>query len=361
MALGQNNISIATVQQAIGVYSTSSLGALIAKAKTGGAGNIVIGHYLDENLNIVYIYSAMAFYIYETRASNGNRYDGVLIPGAEPHWNRWSNKMPAEWVIESGAMILRLKRNALNTNGGYDFRLHDFRGYDHSALTPEFTCNSTFSATGGAVTIEWYLHMHQIKLPDLITHILVEATIGSATESNLIPLADIIDGELVSAYSVDFTGIFATSGSITAYASSSTGTKLATIANIVPTLNFAISHVVQYGYLSRVVGAPLDMNVFISGEITVPTGSGNIELPSGGTSISGITIAVVASSMSYTSVWFNLYLEQTGETDKYVGAYYVQANSMGITTNINNISVVLNSSISPGDNLAFKITSLTYS
>lgn len=119
MALGNTNISIATVQGAIGVYSTSSLGALIAKALSGGVGGY-------------------AFYIYETRASNGNRYDGVLIPGAAPHWNMYSNKIPAEWFNDAGAgnvLNLRLRRNALNSNGGYDFRLHDFREYEHSAVT----------------------------------------------------------------------------------------------------------------------------------------------------------------------------------------------------------------------------------
>ena len=118
MALGQTNISIALVQQAIGVYSTSSLGALIAKAKTGGVGGY-------------------AFYIYETKDSNGNRYDGVLIPGAEPHWNMYSNKIPAEWFNDAGngnTLNLRLRRNILNSKGGYDFRLHDFRGYEYSSV-----------------------------------------------------------------------------------------------------------------------------------------------------------------------------------------------------------------------------------
>lgn len=119
MALGQNNISISLVQQTIGVYSTSSLGALIAKAKTVGVGGY-------------------AFKIYETRSLDSNNvYDGTLIRGEKPHWNMYSNKIPAEWFNDAGAgnvLNLRLKRNALNANGGYDFRLHDFRGYENSAV-----------------------------------------------------------------------------------------------------------------------------------------------------------------------------------------------------------------------------------
>lgn len=118
MALGNTNISIGLVQSTIGVSSTGSLGGLIAKASTGGVGGY-------------------AFYIYETRGDNDNRYDGALIQGAKPHWNMYSNKIPAEWYNDAGGgnvLNLRLKRNPNNANGGYDFRLHDFRGYEQSGV-----------------------------------------------------------------------------------------------------------------------------------------------------------------------------------------------------------------------------------
>ena len=135
MALGNENISVSLVQSTIGVYSTSSVGGLIAKAKVGGVG----WTYTDEYGHTITI-PPMAFFIYETRDANWNRYDGVLIPGAEPHWNMYSNKIPAEWFNDAGAgnvLNLRLKRNALNANGGYDFRLHDFRGYEHDINAAE--------------------------------------------------------------------------------------------------------------------------------------------------------------------------------------------------------------------------------
>lgn len=122
MALGNNNISVALVQSTIGVSSANSVGGLIAKASIGGNGSGILGYN-------------SAFKIYETRSLNSNIYDGTLISGAEPHWNMYSNKIPAEWFNDAGAgnvLNLRLKRNASNPNGGYDFRLHDFRGYEQS-------------------------------------------------------------------------------------------------------------------------------------------------------------------------------------------------------------------------------------
>ena len=77
MALADNNISVSVVQNAIGVFSTSSVGGLIAKALSGGVGGY-------------------AFYINETYGTTGRR-DGVIIPSAKPHWNMYSNKIPAEW------------------------------------------------------------------------------------------------------------------------------------------------------------------------------------------------------------------------------------------------------------------------
>ena len=113
MALGQNNISIGLVQNTINVHSTSSLGGLVSLAQSGGFGGY-------------------AFYINETYGTTGYR-NGYLIANAKPYWNMYSPKIPAEWFCNPTGFVLdlRLKRNALNENGGYDFRLHDFREYEH--------------------------------------------------------------------------------------------------------------------------------------------------------------------------------------------------------------------------------------
>ena len=144
MALGINNISIGLVQNTINVHSTSSLGGLVALAQSGGVGGY-------------------AFYIWETRAQNSNRSDGVLIGGAVPYWNMYSPKIPAEWFCNPTGFVLdlRLKRNALNENGGYDFRLHDFREYEHSidfAPKPDLQTSSleVWEGTTIPVTARFY-------------------------------------------------------------------------------------------------------------------------------------------------------------------------------------------------------------
>lgn len=234
MAVGQTNISIALVQQAIGVYSSNSLGALIAKAKVGGVGGY-------------------AFYIYETRASNGNRYDGVLIAGAEPHWNIWSRYIPAEWAPVSGVLILRLKRNALNPNGGYDFRLHDFRGYDHTALRPEISAPSTFYKPFGNATISFQIRLHQVLIDH--THVLVAVTIGTQTKTVLLPKTAIEEGANITHYDVEFTNVSTQSGgTIRAYSSTDAGTELVDLQNLFGIFSFEL---VQNPYIevTTIVGS----------------------------------------------------------------------------------------------------------
>lgn len=182
MALGQNNISIAAVKAAgVGVGS-NSLGDLVAKASIGG----VAGY---------------AFYIYETRASNGNRYDGYLIPNAKPYWNMWSNKIPARWFCDAGnnfTLNLRLPRNAANPNGGYDFRLHDFRGYEHSDIVhemPVLMLGDLEVWEGQTIDVTARFDKKQLDLSEAnrtggpITHYLLRFTIGSNDYiSTIIPI-----------------------------------------------------------------------------------------------------------------------------------------------------------------------------
>lgn len=341
MALGQTNISVAVVQSAIGVTSTSSVGGLIAKAASGGVGGY-------------------AFYINETYGTTGYR-NGYLISGAAPHWNMWSNSIPAEWDYSNGTMELRLKRNALNPNGGYDFRLHDFRGYDHNAVQPQLSVATTFNFTGGVGDISWLAHFHQIKMPADITHILVKVTIGAQVKTYNMPLADIIDSTpSIQGYTLNFTGVSETSGTLQLFASNAQATEVATLGNIVSTRSFTVNHVSQYAYLSRQVAAPQDDYVTLFGNITVPSGSGSIQLAAGTTTLSGITIRFTASSQYYDTIYFDLYLAMQGETDTYVGSYYVSADAMPINTDLTDIYVELPQALIGGDQLAFKVMNMTY-
>lgn len=342
MALADNNISVSVVQNAIGVFSTSSVGGLIAKALSGGVGGY-------------------AFYINETYGTTGYR-NGYLISGAAPHWNMWSNKMPAEWDYSNGTMELRLKRNALNPNGGYDFRLHDFRLYDHTAVQPQLSVASSFNFTGGTGDISWLAHFHQIKLPDDITHILVKVTVGAQVKTYNIPLADIIDSTPeIQGYSLNFTGVSETSGTLQLFASNSQATEVATLTNIVSVKNFTINHLAQYAFLSRGVAAPYDPDIMVAGNIIVPSGTGNIQIAAGTTELTGITIRFTGQSTVYSTVFFELYLQQTGESDKYVGDYYVSAGDPAVTTDLTDIAVTLNSAAAAGDSLGFVMANVIYS
>lgn len=357
MALGQNNISITLIQNTLSVYSTGNLVALVGMAATGGNGSIIIGYDVDDNP----IYSPFAFRMYENRASNGNVYDGYLISGARPYWNIWSNKIPAEWDYSNGPMELRLKRNVLNSNGGYDVRQHDFRGYDHSAVQPQLSVASSFNFTGGVGDISWLAHFHQIALPVDITHILAKVTIGAQVKTYNMPLADIIDSTPeIQGYSLHFTGVSETSGTLQLFASNAQGTEVATLGNIVSTKNFTINHLAQYAYLARGVAAPYDPDMLVVGNITVPSGTGNIQIAAGTTELTGITIRITAMSQIYDTVWFDIYLQQTGVADKYVGSYNVGAGDPAVNTDLQDIAVTLNAAVAAGDNLGFVITNMSY-
>ena len=337
-AIQTDSISVTLVQNTISVFSTSSVGGLIAKAKVGGT-------------------SGYAFKIYETYGASAN---GYLLAGAEPYWNMWSNKIPAEWDVSNGTAELRLKRNALNANGGYDFRLGDFGGYDHAAVQPQFSVATSFNFTGGAGAISWLAHFHQIKLPADITHILAKVTIGANVQTLLMPLADIIDSTPeISGYSINFTGVSETSGTAQLYASNAQGTEVATLNNIVPTRNFTINHLAQYAFLARGVGAPQIQDLTIFGNIIVPSGSGSIQIAAGTTELTGITIRISASSTVYSGAFFNLYLQQTGESDVFVGSYSAAASDPVSNTDLQDIYVTLNSAAAAGDNLAFLMTDVS--
>lgn len=341
MALGNTNISVGLVQSTIGVSSTSSVGGLIAKAASGD-----IGGY--------------AFYINETYGTTGKR-DGTLIQGAKPHWNMWSKHIPAEWwVNNSGVLELRLKRNANNSNGGYDFRLHDFRLYDHSAIAPQLSVPSTVNAIAQNVQVDFLVNMHQMALPSEITHIKVVGQIGIQTSSVLIPLSDINDDtELISAYYMTFSSVTESSGTVTVYGSNSIGQEIASMGNVFSVRNFNINYLSQYATLSRIVGVPETVNYSILGSIIVPSGSGNIQLPAGGTQLTGITIRFTGISSVYSVVYFDLYLQQTSESNVYVGSYYSLLSSSGDITDVIPDTITYADTLATGDNLGFIITNLS--
>ena len=350
MALGTTNISIATVQGAIGVYSTSSLGALIAKAKTGGVGGY-------------------AFYIYETRASNGNRYDGVLIPGAEPHWNMWSRYIPAEWVIISGALTLRLKRNALNLNGGYDYRLHDFRLYNHLASRPTLFSENSYINLNGNMTVSWSMFMYEMALPSQITHILAKVVLGgSITQTRLIPLSEIthytgMPPEIPVQYSVNFSNVVSSSGSIQLFGSNQYGQELCTLTNIYETKGFSIQTIPIVASLQRIVTAPRDQNVALNASITIPTGSSTtIDVAVGVSSIGGYTITIEGVSPTKSDCAFDIYLVHSGQADIKVTStpHLMLLSSSGRTSTYYVSSVALNAPTAAGDTLSFDIRNLSY-
>lgn len=348
MALGNNNISVALVQSTIGVSSTSSVGGLIAKAATGGVGGY-------------------AFYINETYGTTGKR-DGTLIANSTPHWNRWSRYIPAEWVIDSGELILRLKRNANNTNGGYDFRLHDFRLYNQAAHAPTLFTDSTYTNIAGNMTVSWSMFMYEMAFPAEITHILAKVVLGgSITQTLLIPLSEIthytgMPPEIPANYSVSFTSVVSSSGTIQMFGSNQYGQELCTLNNIYGIQGFSIQTIPIYASLQRAVGGVRDPYVQLNAEITTPSGSSaTININSGVTTIGGYTITILGVSSTYTTCSFNLYLSHEG-LDILVTPtpYSIPLSPSGETSTYYVSTVTLNQATAAGDTLAFYLEDLTY-
>lgn len=109
MILPNNNISIMDVRNAISCPSVS-LGYLCSAAQTGGR-------------------SGYAFNIKE----NGTNVDGLLINGAKPYFNLFSNASPAQWYRDGLSIKCRLLRDSSNK---YMFSLGGFRGYDSAGVPP---------------------------------------------------------------------------------------------------------------------------------------------------------------------------------------------------------------------------------
>lgn len=120
MALPSTNITTTLVGQAIGV-SAHSVGALCTMAATGG-----VNGYAFKVAELGYPIT-----------------DGGLIDGALPKFNIWSANSPAELSFSGNTMIWRLKRSPSDSSR-YAFRLGAFGGYNHSAVAPTFTGDTSF-------------------------------------------------------------------------------------------------------------------------------------------------------------------------------------------------------------------------
>lgn len=182
MVLGSSNISISAVKAAGVSVGSNSLGDLITKSQLGGVGGY-------------------AFYLYETRASNNDRYDGVLIANAKPFWNMFSNKIPARWFSDTDYKLnLRLPRNVSNAKGGYDFRLHDFREYEHDSSVsrkPEIQVAKTsievWEGSTVGITARFYKWLIDLSTANRVggelTHYIIRFTIGGVDyDTPAIPL-----------------------------------------------------------------------------------------------------------------------------------------------------------------------------
>jgi hypothetical protein len=298
-----------------------------------------------------------------TGGTGGNAFDvnGYLIPGALPYWNIWSWGIPAEWDYTNGPMELRLPRNAAATLG-YDYRLGGFRQYDHTAAAPQVAVSSTVTFTSGAGSIGVLMNIHQWHLPADVTHILVKIVIAAAAQTILIDRTAVDwTAELIEGYTSSFTGVSATSVTVTIYASNASAQEL---ANITPwmsgaaSISFTISHSSTVGTLSRLVAYSFDENLTLNAAIY--PGTGNISIAAGTTALSGIAIRVTAASATVSNFSFDLYLLMTGETDLFVGSFNGMATSEGYVNDYYLDEITLSSAVAGGDNLGFIMTNLSY-
>lgn len=216
MALSNTHVSIPLVASTIAVDS-GHLGVLIASAAIGGT-NSYIEKYAA--------YLTLAFYLEENKGAHAGRNDGYLIPGAEPFWNMWSNKIPARWFCDAGngfSLNLRLPRNSENQKGGYELFLTDFRSYEHSKNVhekPLLMLGDLSIWEGQTIDVTARFDKKQLDLSTAnrtggpITHYLLRFTIGATDYiSNIIP----IDNSGVDVPTVQLTPVVNTQITITPF------------------------------------------------------------------------------------------------------------------------------------------------
>ena len=294
---------------------------------------------------------------------------GVLKAGELPRWNIFSGYTPGEWFLDNGALNFRFVRSGGRvTNPLKDFIIlpHLFFGYNHAAETPQFQLNPNFTAVDGGLTVSFIVNVKEMKFPDEVTHLLAEVKIGINTQTVLMPLTAICNAGNVQAQSVVFAGVQDNSVEVELFCSNSSGTKLASmgvLASSVVASAFAkktatITHTTMWNYIARSLGAPEDLNVLVSGTITIPAGSTSIALYAGN-DLSGVRIRINSTLLqgSYSTAYFELYL--TGNSRNiYIGSFQV---GIGTPTDFDLDTIVFNPALAGGENLGFIIQSLTYS
>lgn len=290
---------------------------------------------------------------------------GVLKANELPRWNIFSGYTPGEWFLDNGALNFRFVRSGGRiTNPLKDFAIfpHLFFGYNHAAQAPSFQASESFTATDGVVTVEFLVNIEEMQFPSTITHILAEIVIGANTQTVLMSLNDICNADLVQAQAVVFSGVASgtITGTITLFGSNSAANKVCTLSRVFTQKSFTISHTTAWNYISRLVGSSLDINVLVSGEMTLPAGSGNYPVYSGD-NLSGVRLHITSSLMqgSYTNANFNLYLRggEGGSRNIDCGSHSIV---IGVDKDIDLTLITFSPALVGGETLAFEIESLTY-
>jgi|GEM_PF-5912384 len=285
---------------------------------------------------------------------------GVLKAGELPRWNIYSGFTLGEWFIDSGVLNFRFFGSYPYDSAqlkSYILVPHKIFGYNHAAEAPDFAVNASYTAVDGYVNISFLVNIKEMQFPSAITHLLAEVVVGSNTQTVLMPLSSISNADLVSAQSVSFSGVSATTGTVTLFCSNSGGVKVATMGRVASQKSFAISHTTMWNYLSRLVGTPFDDNVLVSAEVTLPAGSGNYPIYSGD-NLSGVRIHVTSALMqgSYSNANFSLYL-RGGSRNIACGNHNIL---IGVPTDIDLSLITFSPALSGGETISFVIESLTY-
>lgn len=123
-------------------------------------------------------------------------------------------------------------------------------------------------------------------------------------------------------------------------------------------ISFTVSHSSTVGTLSRLVAYSFDENLTLNAAIY--PGTGNISIAAGTTELSGIAIRVTATSTTVSNFSFDLYLQQTGETDLFIGSYNGMATSKGFANDYFLDTITLEDTVAGGDNLGFIMSNLSY-
>ena len=334
MALPSTDISISLVKNTVSA-PTYAITDIIGNAKSGG---------------------------FEGEAFNSM---GELMTDTELYWNKFAAHIPADWILDGTDLKLRLP---VLTVGTYEHKLGRFREYNHNAPDARAVIPSEQSCFAGTINVAINADLGEWALPSAITHLLIKITIAATTKTLLLAREDVWhdeSGDPVEGNLIQFTGVSTgtTSGTIKVYGSNISSAELTDLTPWMTgetTVTFNIIHSSAYGTLSRTVGGILD-DVVVSGTITDPSGSGDIQIAAGTTKLDGIIISATATSESYTNFSVDLYVTQSGESNKLVNTYAGTCSPSGVVNAFIIRTLTLNSAVAGGDVLTFQMSNLTYS